>query len=491
MILEKIQARWEITKGIVIIVVISAAQSLVNFALLPVFTTFLNPSSYGYLAILSNISLFFSIVSGLNISSAVAAYYKNFKSPEELKFFIGNALSFSFIFNTVLIGVLCLFGDAFTSFIFKEKIEFFPDVFLAIASGLFSNLFVLFGYYLRYDKQVFRLAILSVTQMIFLGGSQVLSLYLTDSGVRGLLYMRFITALLMVVSIFLIHRKYCFRPIQFKLNLKKPLKYSILTGPALLILWLTTYGDRFFLERFLDLETVGKYSFLVTICSIAEIVISTLNLAFQPYIYDRFAVNSDYAKNFYAAFITLCVLSFSGLIILCSNIDLFVQNDEFLETSPFIIPMIASFVFSAATNLYALQITYAQKGNYYLFLSFLVLITNTVLNFSLIPGAGITGAIIANFTTKLVMCSLFLYFSQKAFFTNTLNVVGSIAGLFLLTCFGSWLLAVSDLLNYKKAAFLQFCLFVICAFLFFRASFFKVLLTPKKIFNYDQNSRGT
>lgn len=481
MILGKKGHRMEMIKGAMTILIISAMQPMVNFLLLPVFTSFLDSSSYGYLSILNNISLFFSIISGLNIASAVAAYYKSFKTPDALNRFIGNALSFCLIFNTVLLSILCLFGNVFARFFFKEQVDFFPDIFLAIAVGLYSNLFVLYGYYLRYDKQISRFSILSVIQLILLAGLQLFSLYLTKQGVTGLLLMRMISAATMVIIILIVHRKYCFRRILFNENLKKPLKYSLLTGPALLVLWLTTYGDRFILEHLLDLKSVGKYSFLITICSVADLIVSTLNAAFQPYIFDRFSSNREHVKNFYTTFIALCVVGFSVLIILCSNIDLFIRNDEFLDTLPFAIPMVASFVFSAVTNLYALQITYAQKGRYYLFLSCMVLTANLSLNFLLIPGLGIKGAIAANILTKLVMACLFLYFSQKAFFTNTIRQTGTVVGLFLLTSFASWGMALCQAISYKAAGLLQFFVFMIVIGVFYRKTILSFLNVPKQI----------
>ncbi|TXJ25870.1 MAG: hypothetical protein E6Q24_13350 [Chitinophagaceae bacterium] len=473
--------RMEMIKGVMTILIISAMQPLVNFLLLPVYTSFLDSSSYGYLSILNNISLFFSIISGLNIANAVAAYYKSYKTPDSLNLFIGNAISFCLVFNTVLLLVLCLFGNVFAGILFKEQVRFFPDIFLAIAIGLYSNLFILYGYYLRYDKQISRFAIFSIIQLILLVGLQLFSLYFTRQGVTGLLLMRMISAGIMVMAILIVHRKYCFRRILFKENLKKPLKYSLLTGPALLVLWLTTYGDRFILEHLLDLKSVGKYSFLITICSVADLIVSTLNAAFQPYIFDRFLSNKEHVKNFYTAFIVLCVAGFSALIILCSNIDLFVKNDEFLDTLPFTIPMVASFVFNAVTNLYAMQITYAQKGRYYLLLSCFVLVANLSLNLLLIPGMGIKGAITANILTKLVMASLFLYLSQKAFFTNTIRQTGMVVLLFLLTSFASWSAAVSQVVSYKAAALLQFFILIILIGAIYRKTIMSFLNAPKQI----------
>jgi len=468
MIFRKLGHRKDIVKGTFTILVISLLQPATNFLLLPVFTKFLDTRSYGYFSILNNISLFFSIISGLNIASAIAAHYKSFTTPTALKLFIGNTISFSVLFNTALLLIICLFGTPFANLIFKEHINFFPDVFLAIAVGLFSSIFILFGYYLRYDKQITRFSILSVLQILLLVGSQLLSLYFTKLGVTGIMWARFFSAMGIFIVILAIHRKYSFKRIRFRENLQKPLKYSIMTGPAFLIVWLTTYGDRFVLEHFMDLKSVGQYSFLVTICSVSELAIFALNSAFQPYIFDRFAVNPEYAKNFYKIFMVLCLAGLSALIVLCSNIDIFINNNEFLTTLPFTIPMVTAFVFSAVSNLYALQITFAQKGSYYLILSVIVLLSNIGLNFLLIPGNGIRGAIAANIITKVVMTITVMYLSKKAFYISNIKQTAAMVIFFLGVEYLIWSMGVFHLVNFRMAGFLQFGVLLSCIFIFYR-----------------------
>jgi O-antigen/teichoic acid export membrane protein len=228
-----------------------------------------------------------------------------------------------------------------------------------------------------------------------------------------------------------------------------------MTGPALLIVWLTTYGDRFIMEHFLDLKSVGEYSFLVTICSIAELIFFALNSAFQPYIFDHFSTNKANVKNYYKVFIILSIISVSFLIVLCTNIDMIIKNDEFLTTLPLTIPLLAAFIFSAVSNLYALQITFAQKGRYYLMLSVIVLVSNIALNFLLIPGNGVKGAVGATILTKVVMAIFVIYFSQKSLSTPTLRETAMLVGFFIFIEYLVWTIATLHWVNFRTAAFIQ------------------------------------
>jgi hypothetical protein len=111
----------------------------------------------------------------------------------------------------------------------------------------------------------------------------------------------------------------------------------------------------------------------------------------------------------------------------------------------------------------------------------MVLTANLSLNFLLIPGLGIKGAIAANILTKLVMACLFLYFSQKAFFTNTIRQTGTVVGLFLLTSFASWGMALCQAISYKAAGLLQFFVFMIVIGVFYRKTILSFLNVPKQI----------
>lgn len=466
------QGKSQIVKAAIIISIVSALPAMINFLLLPLFTKYFETSSYGYFSLLNNVSVFFSIVSGLNMASAIAAFYKSYKDEASLKQFIGNALVFSFIVNSVILCICSLAGDFIANIIFEEKISYFPDVFLAIAIGLFSNIFLIYSYYLRYDKQVKRFSMIAVLQVLLLAGLQVFYLVVLRSGVTGVLIARLLAAMAMLLLIIIVHRQFLFKPLFYNLNLKKPLKYSLLTGPALLIGWVTTYGDRFMLERFLDgpndFGKVGEYSFLATICSVIELAIFALNSALQPYIFDRYAVNRSYTFGYYRTFILTCLLGIASLILLATNIDFVVKNDQFLTTTPFVIPMMTGFAFATVSNLYALQITFSQKGSFYLYISIMGLLANVSLNYILIPGNGIAGAVAANILTRLVVAITVVYFAQRAMKLENLRETTLIILVFLLIEYGAWSLAYFEILSFKGVALLQFAALILTGVVIYR-----------------------
>ena len=116
--------------------ILSILQPASNFLLLPVYTKYLSVQQYGYFSILNNVSYFFTIISGLNIVTAIVAFYKSYKEHNSLRKFVGDVITFCIYFNILLLIVLALFGDRFSGLLFKEKILYFPDVFYAVSFGL-------------------------------------------------------------------------------------------------------------------------------------------------------------------------------------------------------------------------------------------------------------------------------------------------------------------------------------------------------------------
>lgn len=458
----------ELIKATLIFSVLSIMQPLSNFLLLPVYTKYLSLQQYGYFSILNNVAVFFSIISGLNIATAIVAFYKSYKNHESLRRFIGNVITFSIYCNLVLFLAICLWGDGFSNLVFKENIPFFPNVFYAIAYGMISSIFLSYFNYLKYQKRLKQFALLSILQFLVLMILQYFFIAVFKENITGALLSRLIAVAIILSITLYLNRQYIFRKIDYVNNIIPQLKYSIITGPAVLIGWLASYIDRFIIEhRTTSSEMLGQYSFLATVCAIAELGVYALSAAFQPYVFDSYVTADQRAvRNYYRIFIGGVILATSGLILASPLFQYLIHNESLVSILSMVPIMAVGYVFFGVASMYGMQITFARKSVYYLGTYGSALIINLLLNVLLIDRLGILGIIISSFFTKFMLGISMVYFAQRSFRTHALKPVMILSFIFAINVIAFWSLSYAGYISLKIAVILQFvvsCLIVYLA----------------------------
>jgi O-antigen/teichoic acid export membrane protein len=396
---------------------LSVLQPLSNFILLPVYTKYFTESQYGTFSILNNLNIFFSILSGLSIVHAIIAFYTSYDDNKEaLNKYVGNILAFTLVFNMCMLLLVSLGGNWLFGVIFKEHIDFFPNGFLTVSYGLLTNLSLGYLFFLKYEKKVGRYAFIGVVQFVLSVVVQYLLIVVFKKGITGALLARVIVALLCFLIIVLYHHRYIFKRINFKHNIKPSLIYAVYTIPSSIIYWLSSYGDRFLIERLIDLKSLGIYSFLSTISSLTEMGFLALGSALQPFIFDFFNTKDNLkTQHLYKLFLLLSACGASLIILVGSNLDMLIHNKGYLEMTKYLTLMTVGYLFSALAYLIGLQIIYSRKSRYFIYIGIIVLVTNLSLNSILIPMYGIWGAVISSVTTKLAAALSTLYFANRSY----------------------------------------------------------------------------
>lgn len=446
----------------VVYTVLSVLQPLSNFILLPVYTKYFSESQYGVFSILNNLNILFSIIGGLSVVHAIIAFYPSYDDDKPmLNTYVGNILSFTIYFNIGLLLFTALLGNLFFRVIFKQDIDFFPDGILTAGYGLLTNVIMGYLFFLKYNKNVLRFAQISLVQFILSTLLQYIFIVHLKLGITGALTARVCVAFFCLLLILLYHYRYMVLRIDFKKFIAPSLKYSINTIPSSLIAWLSSYGDRFLIEHFIDGRSLGVYSFLSTISSLTEMGFLALGSAIQPFIFDFFKVN-DKSKihQLYRLFVLMSSCLASFIILFGSNLDGLVSNKGYLEIVKYLTIMTIGYVFSAMTYLFSLQIIYAKKSKYFVLFGIIVLCSNLTLNTILIPAFGIWGAVTSSVLTKLISAACSMYFAQKSFrisFEKSNYLIVSSLVFFMLSC---WWFGCNGYVSYRLTSVCQFVLII-------------------------------
>ncbi|MGC4100318.1 lipopolysaccharide biosynthesis protein [Ferruginibacter sp.] len=464
---------------------LSVLQPLSNFILLPVYTKYFSESQYGIFSILNNLNILFTILGGLSIIHAIIAFYSSYSDKFELNRYVGNVLSFATVFNIGLLLLTCIFGNRLFSLIFKEHINYFPDGLLTVSYGLLTNIITGYLFFLKYEKNVFRFAWISIIQFVLNTAMQYVFIVYLKLGITGALTARVIVAFACFLLVLLCHYRYLFFHIDFGKFIKPSLKYSINTIPSSLIAWLSSYGDRFLIERFIDMKSLGIYSFLSTISSLTEMGFLALGAALQPFVFDFFKVeNKEKSHHLYRLFLLLSTCLASFIIMAGSNLDLLISNKGYLEIVKYLPVMTIGYIFSAVTYLFSLQIIYAKKSHYFIYFGIIVLFTNISLNAVLIPPYGIWGAVVTSVLTKLIGAISSIYFARRSFSISFKKSNYTTLAMLILLILFCWWLANAGYVAYRTTAILQFIAIIVFMGIVYKKlilqSYQDVLLSIKK-----------
>lgn len=464
----------QIFLAVVVYTFLSLLQPLSNFILLPVYTKFFSESDYGTFSVLNNLNVFFSIIGGLNLINAIIAFYSSYNNEEALKKYMGNILSFTFYINLLFIGIMCLFGSAFFKLIFKEDISFYPNGLLVIIYGMLTNIITGYLYFMKYERKLGRFAMITLILFVLNTILQYIFIVYLKKGISGTLLARVIAVAVCFVIILIYNYRYFFARIDYTNNIKASLKYSIVTIFSSSINWVTNYSDRFFIERFINLKSLGIYSLLTTITSLTEIGYFALGSALQPFIFDYYKANDKKgAQRLYQLFILLsaCIVSF--IILVGSNLGLFIQNKGYLETINYISIAALGYIFSSMFYIFNLQIIFAKKSKYFIYLGLYLLFTSLLINSLLIPKFGIWGAVISSCVSRFLSVLTIYYFANKSFKLPFEKSNYLIILLFFLLIAGFWLLSWYHIISFSLGGILQFISVLSIVFIVFRKMLFQ------------------
>jgi O-antigen/teichoic acid export membrane protein len=230
----------------------------ISLFLLPFYTYYLTPVDYGVMEILSLVIMLGGMLVGFGISSGLMRHYYATENEQERRELVGTALVFS-ILSAALIAAPAFFSADFVSRILLGSVNYAFLVKLAAMQFFFSLSADIGWVYLRAKK---RSTLYVTLTQIFLGVSLGLTVYLVavkKMGLTGVFWGNAVAAaVLWVVLIGMTLRD---AGLHFSTtNLLEMLRF----GSPLILTWIAAYvlnySDRFFLQRFSDLTTVGLYS---------------------------------------------------------------------------------------------------------------------------------------------------------------------------------------------------------------------------------------
>lgn len=387
-----------------------------SFILIPLYTTYLSTEDYGIVGLMS---IVVALISYLITPPVTSAFSRHYHSPEYQnikKVFLFNCIIFIVITATFLSLLFLVFNKNVSKLIFKG-IQYNDIVIIYSIITFISPISSFSLTVLRFEEKAKYLVIVSWLKLLTSACFILLGLIFYHLGVYALIYGNLIGHLSAVI----LCAPFIIKKTKFQISPKiliKPLKYGyslILQGFSSILI---KSGDRFILQYFTTLSTVGVYSFSYNFANVLNtFIIQPIDQALMPILFrqedDPIQLKSFVVRNctyFYCLGMIVCLV-----VALFSKeaIQILARKKEFWE-GHIIVPIISfSSLQHGLGNFFNIGNIMTKKT---IVISINILIAaaiNMLMNIILIPIWGMIGAAIATLVSYFIWNGLKIYYSAK------------------------------------------------------------------------------
>lgn len=405
----------KIFQNTAIYMVVMVLQKGLSFFLLPLYTSFLSPSDYGILGVVTSISSLLSVFITMGLDAAAARfYYKKNKDANYSKRLYGTVAT-SILLNAIFFGTIVILCHKLLIDPIIGDISFFPYVFLGLLNVIVTPLYLLFQNYCQTIQDGKRYGINAICFIIIHVSLIVLSLAVFHLGVVGVLLANIVVSVLFFIYVLFAFFKYQKVGLD-KEVLKDTYSYSLPLIPHFLANWSNGTLDKLLINGMRTEYDAGLYNLGQQYGSVMSFVANAVNQSYTPWFYEKMNHPEESLSHIRksAEFATFALALIGIVLSLFSKeiLSVMITNpayDGVWKIIPFIV---FAYVFQGI-YFFFVNILFLNNTNVIFTITVTAVAVNIGLNLWLIPIFGYSGgaiACMASFFTKSIMA---LIVSQK------------------------------------------------------------------------------
>jgi O-antigen/teichoic acid export membrane protein len=386
----------------------------VAFLLIPIYTAYLSPSSFGQWQFIFSLAFFVLPLMNAGIDVACWHFWGNPEKYSLETVFINACLA------KMAAGMFVLLGLVLPTLLVTNW-EFRLEFSIYITSVFLLSYFQIFQQYLRAQHRPGTYLGLALSYAAILGGLNILGVTVLQLGFKGILFGNtFANIFIFTVGILVAKRTRAMTGrIDIKL-IKKLLAYGFPLIFGNLSYVFISQSDRFFLEKFSSTHELGLYSFGSQFAILITVFIITplfywWNPILRWKIYRRAdgrEIFSRLNQIFIVALPIVTLLMIGGVVFVGKYL---VRNEAYLDG--FLITPLLAFG-QAFFGLYCFNtigLLFESRTKTIACIVFSSALANIGLNLLFVPRLAMSGAALASFFSFFLMYILSLFFSQRAY----------------------------------------------------------------------------
>jgi len=418
--------------------------------LLPLYTHYLPPGSYGRVELVTAATAVLAIALQMGISSAFFRFYFDAKETAGRLTVIRTSFWFTMAMSTLGLTLGVVFAGPVGHWI---GLGHDPSLVRAGAVGLwaqtnYQQLTALF----RVEERSVQYAIASVANVLITVAAMVVFVAVFHWGAIGLVVGNFTGTLIVYVALLV------YRTEQLGLEFDRPLlrqmqKFGMPLVPSALALWAISFVDREFIVWYKNTAEVGVYSAALKIAGVITFVMVAFRTAWPAFAY---SIEDDGEARRTYAFVLTYLLAFASWVALVIGALapwwVRLLTDPRYQRAEKGVPLLAfAFALYAGYTVLAIGSGRARRTQFNWVVTGAGAAASIGLNFWLIPRWGMVGAAISMVISYVVLFVCMTLYSQRVYpvayqWRRVVTVVGAAVGLTVAARAGHLGLAPSFLL---------------------------------------------
>lgn len=427
---------------------------IVGFLLLPLYTAYLTPYDYGIVAMLAYVQIFFVPLSSLGITNAIFRRFnllvdENEQSKVLSTGVIGVVISalFFFLLAFLIQGPLTVFLIDDVSLVFLMQ--------LSLYTALIKSVSAIFIVVLRAERQVLKIGVIKIVELIISICLSILFVVYFDKGVLGVIAGNLGGAILS----FLMTVGFSYGKISFSFSLselKELLSYGLPYLPHRMLSYGSAFLGQYLIKSYVGLEGSGLFDIALRFAIPLTFIVGSVQSAWVPL---KFQIHREeenpslvfkrVISNYLSFLLGIYVmLSFTGPELL----RLFTA--EAFHEAAYLLPIVLLIPLSkAAYFMLATGFEFNNNSKPMPIISGLGFLSLLMVSLPLISVIGIYGPIFGIVASWIVMTVIIRRYAMKRFYVplniNSLNIFTITAAI---VCFASYSVQGIEALNIRVLA---------------------------------------
>ena len=424
-----------------------------SFFLLPLYSNLVPPEVYGQIYVVSALQTFLTIFLSISLQICISRFYFDCTNLQEVKQLYSTILLFVFAISTVAITPFFIFSHSVADFLNIPRNYLIYGLMMSYL-GIYYHVILSLLYAMQKAKQVSITSIcVGVLQIVL---QLTLVINMEDKAV-ALLSTMMVQAITTFIIFLIYSRPYVTLSFNFS-QTGKYMKYSLSQFPSDVSGWLVNFTDRIFINKFIGHAGAGIYGIGANIGMIPNMVFSSMNSAFTPYVNSQYkaievaqteASESQLRANLSRTFLVVSsiLIIINALFVAFSRDIIHLLNPAYADAFFVVVVMLFTSLMNSYRIMYMAPLAYNIKYTKVKSLVWVVAgVINITLNFYLIPKYGIYAACLNSLVTYTITFLLMLYFSKRAFYLE--YQWGSLLKVaFISVLYGATLLLPNNLLS--------------------------------------------
>ncbi len=400
---EKVENRQtnkikDLIKNTIIIFIGKASTQLISFLLLPLYTSYIITSEYGYVDLVTTYVALIVLAITLELDLAAFRFLIDYREDEQGKQKIITNVFLCLIVTTII------FVISFFVINIIFKFEYANLILLMIISNAFSSIMLQFARGLGKNLDYSIACIIGGLANVVLNVILIIDL---GYGGKGLFIAMAISNI--TISLYLIFKLKIYKMINFKFRdrktIKKLLRYSIPLIPNQISWWIIDASDRTIVSIFLGVASNGIYSIANKIPTILNGVYSIFHLSWSEQASIHFEEKekekyfSTVVNNGIKIFGSLCLIIISVLPIIFNILINQNYADAYYQIPIILLGIFSNIVMSLIAVVYVAKKMSKELAK----TSTIAAIINIIINLSLIKFIGLYAASVSTFVSYTII----------------------------------------------------------------------------------------